>query len=862
MLVRSHLPRSTPYILLVSVVACGRAPEPTASPSPRPSDPWSAEVTARIRDGAHAFGTDGADFTAMSPERGLTGRFDLDGAWLETEDDGFMVRSLAVGRSGAMTVIDPTSPTLGACIPGREDPEGACIARLEYLNGDVTEWWAADDQGFQQGWSVASAPAGGGALTIEVEVTGATATVAEGDLWLETDGGIGWTVSGLVAWDADGTVLDARFDRMEDGFAVVVNDTDAVYPVEIDPVYTTAATTLDAEATGDYFGYSVAGAGDVNGDGYDDVVVGALGYSSFTGRAYVFAGSSAGVSSTATTTLTGGATSDYFGVSVSGVGDVNGDGYDDVIVGAPWYSSRTGRAYVHVGSSAGLSSTATTTLTGGATSDIFGSSLSGAGDVIADGYDDVIVGAVGYSSSTGRAYVFAGSSAGVSSTATTTLTGGATSDCFGVSVSGAGDVNGDGYDDVVVGAPYSGSGTGQAYVYAGSSTGVSSAASASWTGGTNSDYFGWSVSGAGDVNGDGYDDVIVGAPYYTSFTGRAYVYAGSSGGSATIATTILTGGAADEGLGWSVSGAGDVNGDGYDDVIVGAPGYSSFTGRAYVYAGSSGGSASIATTVLTGEAAYDYFGRSVSGAGDVNGDGYNDVIVGGYGYNSSTGRAYVYTGYADTDGDGIATALDCDDTDATVGEASTRYVDADGDGYGSTTTGTACAAASGYADVSTDCDDSSAATNPAAQELCDDENADEDCDGTADDLDASSLGQSTFYADGDADGYGGATTGKYCDPPVGYTVDSTDCNDTIAGINPGATDIEDDGIDQDCDGGDSSGRDPSVDSGTDSGDKSPAGCGCAATEGSAAGAVALGLLMLLGRRRARWRRHPSDACQA
>ncbi|MDP2306307.1 MAG: FG-GAP-like repeat-containing protein [Pseudomonadota bacterium] len=313
--------------------------------------------------------------------------------------------------------------------------------------------------------------------------------------------------------------------------------------------------------------------------------------------------------------------------------------------------------------------------------------------------------------------------------------------------------------------------------------------------------FAYSVSGAGDVNNDGYDDVIVGGHEYSSSTGRAYVYHGSSSGVSTTATTTLTGGATYNFFGGSVSGAGDVNNDGYADVIVGAYGYSSSTGRAYVYPGSSSGVSTTATTTLTGGATTNCFGDSVSGAGDVNNDGYADVIVGASAYSSRTGRAYVFNGYAtDEDGDGVFPPEDCDDTDATIGAASLRYVDADADEYGSASSATVCPDVAGYSSVATDCDDGDAAISPVATEVCDEVNADEDCDSLADNADPSATGGTTFYVDSDADGYGGDTTGLYCDAPAGYVADTTDCDDTAFAINPAATEVCDaSNTDEDCD---------------------------------------------------------------
>ncbi|MEO8664044.1 MAG: integrin alpha [Ignavibacteria bacterium] len=146
--------------------------------------------------------------------------------------------------------------------------------------------------------------------------------------------------------------------------------------------------------------------------------------------------------------------------------------------------------------------------------------------------------------------------------------------------------------------------------------------------------FGYTVSSAGDVNGDGYDDIIIGAYGYNSNTGRAYIYFGGSIMN-TVADLVLTGEATGNDFGFSVSTAGDVNGDGFSDVIVGAYGYSSNTGRAYIYFGGASMNNS-ADVVMTGETTNNQFGYSVSSAGDVNGDGYSDVITGAYRYSSFT----------------------------------------------------------------------------------------------------------------------------------------------------------------------------------------------------------------------------------
>jgi hypothetical protein len=241
-----------------------------------------------------------------------------------------------------------------------------------------------------------------------------------------------------------------------------------------------------------------------------------------------------------------------------------------------------------------------------------------------------------------------------------TFTGEAAYDDFGYSVSGAGDINNDGYADLVVGASGNdagGSGAGRTYVY----SGQTGALVWTFTGEAAGDHFGEGVSGAGDVNNDGYEDLIVGATGNDaggSSAGRAYVYSGRTG--ALIWT--FTGEATFDNFGNSVSGFGDSNNDCYDDLIVGAP-YKwtagEEAGRAYVYSGQTG----TLLRIFDGEAEYDEFGTSVSGAGDVNNDGFNELIVGAPRNSAAgdrAGQAYVLSCRegesfvrGDANGDGI-----------------------------------------------------------------------------------------------------------------------------------------------------------------------------------------------------------------
>ncbi len=362
--------------------------EPRAVTGPADTNPsWMAEVSARIRDAAHGFVADGGDFVAEVPERRLHARFDDAGVSIghTADPDGtpIRVRSVGFGRAGfgdAARSLPLAAPELGDCQDGMADPEGNCIPRLEYASPGLIEWWVSKPAGFEQGWDIAERPDGSGRVEIDVQVENADATVSDAGVWLQGDDGSVLIVSQLMALDANGEEVEAWFEVSADGFRVVLDDAGAMYPVEVDPVYRTASWTVEGNAEKNYgFGDNVAGAGDVNGDGYDDVFVG--GYAAPWGAAYLFEGSPSGISNRAATTLSEGYEIEFNVHPMASAGDVNGDGFGDVVVGAHYGDSGTGSVYVYLGAADGLSSDYATTLTGGGTDYYFGYSVDGAGDV-------------------------------------------------------------------------------------------------------------------------------------------------------------------------------------------------------------------------------------------------------------------------------------------------------------------------------------------------------------------------------------------------------------------------------------------------------------------------------------------------
>jgi hypothetical protein len=462
---------------------------------------------------------------------------------------------------------------------------------------------------------------------------------------------------------------------------------------EIINVATDAELIIQGAAANDFSGISASGAGDVNGDGIDDLIVGAPGVDpngrSNAGASYVVFGSDQGfppiidLATDADVTIQGAAANDVSGYSVSGAGDVNGDGIDDLIVGAPRADpngrSYAGASYVVFGAAdlagtidlADPASGADLIIQGAVAYDRSGSSVSEAGDINGDGIGDLIIGAYQADPNgrnyAGASYVVFGSDQGLPPTidlateADVTIQGAAADDGSGTSVSGAGDVNGDGIDDLIVGAPGADpngrDGAGGSYVVFGAADLAGTIDLADPAAGADLiiqgaayDFSGKSVSGAGDVNGDGIDDLLIGAdqadPNGRRDAGASYVVFGSDQGFppildlATDANVTIQGAAVYDRSGFSVSGAGDVNGDGLDDLIIGAlqPGSAEqeprYAGASYVVFGTDQGFpatidlASDADLTMVGAATNDQFGRSVSGAGDVDGDGLDDLIIG------------------------------------------------------------------------------------------------------------------------------------------------------------------------------------------------------------------------------------------
>ncbi len=434
-----------------------------------------------------------------------------------------------------------------------------------------------------------------------------------------------------------------------------------------------ANAVLNGETTGDWAGFSVGGGGDFDGDGFADVLVGApvqAGGGSERGAAYVLHGpiSSGSLASSFALQVTGETESGYFGGAVATAGDLDGDGLDDIAVGAV-VDGDEGSAFVitDAGYGGSVSGLAHVKLTGENAGDFAGWAVSAAGDASGDGFDDLLIGALmedANGDAAGSAYLVLGPVTGnvaLSDAAVVKLEGEAARDFAGCAVAGVGDVDGDGLNDLLVGAEGEDTGAdsaGAAYLVLGPVTASGTLAlgdlsAAKFTGENNYNDAGAALSAAGDVNADGYQDLLIGSSTQDSAgssAGAAYLVLGPVTGELSLASANakLTGEQAFDFAGTSVAGAGDVDADGYDDIIVGALGEStagSNAGAVYLLQGPLTGTGSLTTAgvKLVGEVAGDSAGTAVAGAGDTDGDGYPELLVGAVAADSSAGSVYLYS---------------------------------------------------------------------------------------------------------------------------------------------------------------------------------------------------------------------------
>lgn len=386
--------------------------------------------------------------------------------------------------------------------------------------------------------------------------------------------------------------------------------------------------TVHGDSASDTFGQSIDIIGDADGDGFDDFMVGGWrddNGGSDSGRVRVVSGKTGATLFVVDGDLVG----DHMGYGSSGAGDVNGDGFADVCAAAD--EANVGGVN-NIGSAkivSGQTGTVLHFVTGTSANDLFGWSSAAVGDVNGDGFDDVLIGALlddttGLSNC-GSATLVSGQNGAV----LYTLFGGAANDNLGDDVGRAGDVNGDGFPDLIAGAPSAdpnGGTSGRATVF----SGMDGSVLMHIDGDSAGDRLGDSVDGGVDVDADGFDDLVVGAPQDDPASGaNAGTVRVVSGKTGAILHSFGGDSAADQ-LGGAVRGAGDVNRDGYGDVVAGArldDDNGGASGTVRVWSGRDGA----VLYTFAGDSTGDTLGTSVGAGGDLNGDGWPDVVAGATG---------------------------------------------------------------------------------------------------------------------------------------------------------------------------------------------------------------------------------------
>jgi hypothetical protein len=678
-----------------SQLALGSDTEPAlASDSP---------IAAQIAADERALRESGDDsFTAF--QRGILARvhFARDGVtFARRGEDGASLR-LAASHFGRLDSLVPV-----AAVAPQRSGGAAVYARP---GSGYSEWYRSTERGIEQGFTIEQRPPGEGPLELRFTVRGAggesLALLATGEaLRVVAGDATRLELAALHAFDRDRAPLASWFaTHGDESFSIVVDDAGAEYPLTIDPLALAPEFEQLGEVVQGQLGIAVANAGDVDGDGFSDLLIAATNFSGGLldeGKVYLHRGTPNGLAAAPSFEASGGQAGAYFGRAIAGVGDVDGDGFCDVLIGSQFHDDDQvdeGRVFLHRGSAGGLLVAPTVTIDGNQDGARLGATLAAAGDVDGDGRSDVLIGSPQFDPlpgtvDAGRVYLHLGTAGGIATTPARVLDGAAAGDLFGLALAGAGDLDADGYGDVAIGAPFASvgkPGEGVMTMHRGGPGGLGAVAAAMRVGDQPGAAFGWALAAAGDVGGDGYSDLLVGAPLFDNGDvdeGRAFLYRGDASGLALAAATTSESDQFGARHGSSVTSAGDIDGDGFADVAVGATSFDSSVadqGRVVIQRGSAVGLSSLFSQTFYGPIAGGQFGQSLAGAGDVDGDGFSDLAIGAPFHDGSLaeqGRVVVLHGGPALPSTSFQWAIKGQQAKAECGRAVAMLGDVDGDGY-------------------------------------------------------------------------------------------------------------------------------------------------------------------------------------
>ena len=395
--------------------------------------------------------------------------------------------------------------------------------------------------------------------------------------------------------------------------------------------------TIATGPVGDKYATQAINDLDLDCDGVDDLLVSSPAANSDIGAIDIFWGSTAGLNAVADANLSGISGGDNFGSSMANVGDVNGDGCDDLLIGAvgavDGAGGATGVAYLYYGGSRNF--TSSDWFMDGPTGigAKFGGTVSAAGDVNNDGFDDILVASIGYSQpgGKGKVFLYLGSANGPSMSSDWNNRGTWEDVIQGWSMAAVGDTNDDGFDDIAIGAAGSFSditGNGRVGVYTGSATGIMTLDNR-WTTTTTNTLLGYAVAGIGDINQDGFDDVAFTEPLYdNSALGRVSIVLGSSAGLPSNPDMQIVGTESSQILGSAVSLIGDINDDGVEEIAISSIGLGTSNGKVeYYFADSNQLLRAGVNPLLIEGVSGQHLGRTITGGGDVDGDGQFEILV-------------------------------------------------------------------------------------------------------------------------------------------------------------------------------------------------------------------------------------------